>query len=243
MANCCPATLSAVGTTPNSTEPRCCPPSSNRKLAQPAILLLAFGNHEYAHAKFLAHLRWCLGRLPDASVPTFGAVQERYDALRNQHCRSFGDPGPGGLRHRLSTKNVRDVFADDRFRFGGRAGGASRTRAASSGQSGEPNRANRRRIGSGARCHTDADGGGDPSDAPRTAGCPEPGANARGAGVNSDTARRTKRRTERRGSAETRAGRHFHTALRQARRHGFGTHRGNRHDWRSRLRLRAFQAI
>jgi hypothetical protein len=57
-----------------------------------------------------------------------------------------------------AQKIVRHVFADDRFRFGGRSGAASRTRAASSGQSGEPNRANRRRIGSGARRHTDADG-------------------------------------------------------------------------------------
>jgi hypothetical protein len=37
MANCYPAAPSAVSTTPNSTEPRCCAPSSSRKLAQPAI--------------------------------------------------------------------------------------------------------------------------------------------------------------------------------------------------------------
>ena len=159
-------------------------------------------------------------------MPTLGALQECYDALRNQHCRSFDDPGPGGLRHRLSTKNVRHVFADESFQFGGRTGGASRTRAASSGQSGEPNRANRRRTGSGTRRRTDANGGGGTSRASGTACRAESGASTRGAGVNSNSGRRT----ERRGAAETRAGRHFHTAVRQARRNGPGAHRRNRHD-------------
>jgi hypothetical protein len=58
----------------------------------------------------------------------------------------------------VSAQKMSATSSQSRFRFGGRAGGASRTRAASSGQSGEPNRANRWRTGAGACRHTDADG-------------------------------------------------------------------------------------
>ena len=44
-------------------------------------------------------------------------------------------------------------------------------------------------------------------------------------------------------AAEACADGDLHSALRQAKRHGLGAHRGDRHHGRPRLRLRAFQAI
>ena len=65
-----------------------------------------------------------------------------YNALRNQHRRSFDDPRPRGLRRRLGAKDVNGTVAGDRFGFGGRPDIASRARcvAPSSGQSGQPSR-------------------------------------------------------------------------------------------------------
>jgi hypothetical protein len=110
-----------------------------------------------ADAKILAHLRYLIYASccrVSAGMFDVWCTARAYNALRNQHCRSFDDPGPGGLRHRLSTKNVCVALPGGRVRFAGTASRARR-HAASSSQSRQPNRSNRRRARSGACRRTD----------------------------------------------------------------------------------------
>ena len=84
-----------------------------------------------ADAKILAHLRYLIYASccrVSAGMFDVWCTARAYNAFRNQHCRSFDDPGPGGLRHRLSTKNVCVALAGGRVKFAGNAGTASRAR-------------------------------------------------------------------------------------------------------------------
>ena len=106
---------------------------------------------------------------------------EGYNALRNQHSRSFDDPRPRGLRRRLGTKDVNVTVAGDRLLFVRRPDIATRARcgAASPGQAGKPSRpsgSTQRGNRSGGKrsdcCRADAGGAGDPDDPGGRSGAP-----------------------------------------------------------------------